>query len=135
MLLGPVFHAELITTARRARYYVVRTLYGLIILFQIYLSYQANSWRFGAARASSRSARWPISASRSSPSFAILQAVVMLFLTPALVGGTIAEERQRKTLHYLLTSRLAASRSSWASWRRGSCTSASWWRWGCRWSA
>ena len=33
MFLGPVFNAELMTTARRARYYVIRFLYGSIILF------------------------------------------------------------------------------------------------------
>ena len=44
MPLGPVFNAELLTTARRARYYVVRFGYGLIILIQIYLTYQQFSW-------------------------------------------------------------------------------------------
>jgi ABC-type transport system involved in multi-copper enzyme maturation permease subunit len=39
--------------------------------------------------------------------FAIVQGVVVLLLTPALVGGAIADERQRKTLHYLLTSQLS----------------------------
>ena len=43
MPLGPVFNAELLTTARRPRYYVVRFVYGLIILFQIYLTQQNPS--------------------------------------------------------------------------------------------
>ena len=32
----------------------------------------------------------------------------MLVLTPALVAGVIADEKQRKTLHYLLASRLTS---------------------------
>src|SRR5262245_61994030 len=41
MLLGPVFNAELITTARRARYYVVRSVYVLLLLFFIWQSDRA----------------------------------------------------------------------------------------------
>ncbi len=109
MPLGPVFNAELLTTARRARYYVVRFLYGLIILFQIYLSYQANTWRFGGGQGQLRINEMAAFALEIFSTFAILQAVVVLLLTPALVGGTIADERQRKTLHYLLTSRLSSA--------------------------
>ncbi len=108
MPLGPVFNAELLTTARRARYYVVRFLYGLVILLQVYLSYQANTWRFrdGSSQLSIRDMAdfganifiW----------FGILQAVMVVLLTPALVGGAIADERQRKTLHYLLASQLSS---------------------------
>ena len=32
--------------------------------------------------------------------------MLILVLVPALVSGVIADEKQRKTLHYLLTSRL-----------------------------
>jgi ABC-type transport system involved in multi-copper enzyme maturation permease subunit len=109
MPLGPVFNAELLTTARRARYYVVRTLYGLIILFQIYLTYQSNSWRLAGGQGQLRLRDMADFALQMFSTFAILQAVVVLLLTPALVGGTIAEERQRKTLHYLLTSRLTSA--------------------------
>ena len=107
MPLGPVFHAELMTTARRGRYYLLRVIYGLMVLFQVYVVH--DSW--------SRARLW-----RSTPltlnemaefahtiflSFATLQGVVVLLITPALVGGVIADERQRKTLHYLLTSQLS----------------------------
>ena len=43
---------------------------------------------------------------RASPG--IGQAVAVLFLAPVLVAGAIAEEKQRKTLHYLLASRLSS---------------------------
>ena len=109
MLLGPVFNAELLTTARRARYYVIRFLYGAIILFQIYLSYQANSWRSGFGMQQMSIQEMASFGQQIFGSFAILQLVVVVLLTPALVGGTIAEERQRKTLHYLLTSELSSA--------------------------
>lgn len=109
MPLGPVFNAELLTTARRARYYVVRFCYGLIILMQIYLSYQSNSWRLSMSQGQLSINEMADFARNIFASFAILQAVVVLLLTPALVGGTIADERQRKTLHYLLTSRLSSA--------------------------
>ena len=107
MLLGPVFNAELLTTARRARYYVIRLLYGLIILFQVYLSYQGNLWRYAPGQ------QLPINelaefGRQIFDAFSVLQLVVVVLLTPALVGGTIADERQRKTLHYLLTSQLSS---------------------------
>ena len=133
MPLGPVFNAELLTTARRARYYVIRFLYGLIILFQIYLSYQSNTWRFGSGQGQLRISDMADFGQEIFITFAIVQAVVVVLLTPALVGGTIADERQRKTLHYLLTSQLRAPRSSWASWRPGCSRWACWWPWGCRW--
>ena len=109
MPLGPVFNAELLTTARRPRYYVVRFAYGFIILFQIYLSYQANSWRFGDGTGQLRIRDMADFGQSIFNSFAIVQAVVVLLLTPALVGGAIADERQRKTLHYLLTSELTSA--------------------------
>jgi ABC-type transport system involved in multi-copper enzyme maturation permease subunit len=108
MLLGPVFNAELMTTARRPRYYVIRFLYGSIILFQIYLTYEANEWRVspGTQLRLNEMSAFGFELFRT---FAIVQAVVVLLLTPALVGGTIADERQRKTLHYLLTSQLSSA--------------------------
>jgi ABC-type transport system involved in multi-copper enzyme maturation permease subunit len=108
MPLGPVFNAELLTTARRPRNYVIRFLYGLVILCQVYLSYQSNSWRlYGSGQLSIQ--EMASFAQTIFNTFAILQAVVILLLTPALVGGAIADEKQRKTLHYLLTSQLSGA--------------------------
>ena len=106
MLLGPVFNAELMTTARRARYYIVRFLYGGIILFTIYTTYESNSYYYRATGEMQLSQMAGFGVSMFT-SFAILQLVVVILLTPALVAGTIADERQRKTLHYLLTSQLS----------------------------
>ena len=37
------------------------------------------------------------------------QEILVLVLTPALVAGVIADEKQRKTLHYLMASRLTSA--------------------------
>ena len=42
-------------------------------------------------------------------SFGIAQSVTLLLLTPALVAGVISDEKRRKTLHYLLASRLTSA--------------------------
>ena len=41
-------------------------------------------------------------------SFGMVQGMALLWLVPALVAGVIADEHQRKTLHYLLASRLSS---------------------------
>ena len=40
MLMGPIFRAELLRTARRGRYYVLRTLYGAILLLLVWTGYE-----------------------------------------------------------------------------------------------
>ena len=40
--------------------------------------------------------------------FSGVQVVTILALVPALFGGVIADEKQRKTMHYLMASRLAS---------------------------
>ena len=109
MPLGPVFNAELLTTARRPRYYVIRFLYGLIILFQIYLSYESSARWYGNGQGQLLIGQMAQFGQQIFITFAIVQAVVVVLLTPALVGGAIADERQRKTLHYLLTSELTSA--------------------------
>jgi ABC-type transport system involved in multi-copper enzyme maturation permease subunit len=110
MLPGPVFNVELLTTARRARYYALRLGYGLLLLFFIW---QNAPWHY------TRSSRWNDGrmsiqemAEFGEVTFRLfvgLQGSAVLFLTPALVAGAVAEEKQRKTLHYLLASRLTSS--------------------------
>ena len=105
MLLGPIFSLELVTSSRRARYFWVRVAYALVLLFALGITYQSAML------------------SRSMPgiqgianiardffiSFAMIQLGAVLVLTPAMVAGTIAQERERRTLEYLLTSQLSSS--------------------------
>ena len=109
MPLGPVFDAELITTARRPRYYALRFAYGAVLLALIAARYRQIRWEApdaGFAPTPQAMARF------ATGLFEVLngvQAAAVLFLTPALVAGTIADERQRKTLHYLLASELSGA--------------------------
>ena len=107
MLPGPVFNVEMLTSARRRRYYAIRLLYGLallLLLWSNYLSLQRRGYRPPEAGYSTNELAG--FALTTFTSFAGLQAAAVLALTPALVAGAVADERRRKTLHYLLASRL-----------------------------
>ena len=107
LTLGPVFKVELVTTARRPRYFAIRVLYCLLILLVFWSIYE--SWASVTNGTSTILIQDATQfATRLFVGFAILQYLMILLLTPALVGGTIADERQRKTLHYLLASQLSS---------------------------
>jgi ABC-type transport system involved in multi-copper enzyme maturation permease subunit len=107
MILGPVFHVELLTTSRRRRYYLARVVYGLILLALV-------GWTYQQMQESRRARRDEVAgiaflaetASAIFSTFITTQVVAVLCLTPAMVAGTVADEKQRKTLHYLLASEL-----------------------------
>src|SRR5690242_9923547 len=100
MLPGPVFRFELLTTARRPRYFVARTLYGLFLLFVLWQEFQ--SWRHQPFLVTFESMSH--FAQSTFMAFAWAQGFALIALVPALLAGTIADEHQRKTLHYLLAS-------------------------------
>ncbi|CAN5880434.1 hypothetical protein BH23PLA1_BH23PLA1_00260 [soil metagenome] len=106
MLPGPVFYIELLTAARKRRYYLFRVLYGLALLWLLYQNYASSFLWYGRTSAPSPQ-RLAAFAQSTFESFAWLQGLTVLLLTPALVAGVIASENHRKTLHYLLASRLS----------------------------
>ena len=105
MLMGPIFRAELLRTARRGRYYVLRFVYGAILLLLIWSGYEGT---FGGAQ-SATIAAVAMFALETFFTFAIVQFITVLVLIPPLFGGTIADEKQRKTLHYLMASQLSGA--------------------------
>ncbi len=107
MLPGPVFRIELLTAARKRRYYVFRVLYGLALYWLLYQNYASSFYWYGQSSQPSpqQMARF---AQSTFESFAWLQGITVLLLTPALMAGVIASERHRKTLHYLLASQLTS---------------------------
>ncbi len=109
MFPGPVFAVELLTIARRARYYAMRVLYGMILLFVFWMTYHD----FVSSRSPNRSGyslgEMTGFASQTFGLFALTQVLAVMAVTPALVAGTIAGEKQRKTLHYLLASTLSGT--------------------------
>ena len=42
MLMGPIFRAELLRTARRGRYYILRFVYGTILLLLFWSGYEGT---------------------------------------------------------------------------------------------
>ncbi len=109
MPLGSVIRYELTKVARHRRLYVARSLFGLVILGMITLKYASlyiNPF-FSGNRAQALSPQELAEFGHGIfLNLILVQGALVLGLTPALAGGAIADERQRKTLHYLLTSRL-----------------------------
>jgi len=110
MLLGPVFNIELVTAARRPRNYVIRFIYGSILLFFIWRSGPVVYYGYyGGSDLSGYSHQQLAEIGQSLfTTFLIVQGITVLLITPALVAGVIADEKQRKTLHYLLASSLSS---------------------------
>jgi ABC-type transport system involved in multi-copper enzyme maturation permease subunit len=109
MIGGPVFEIELITTARRRRYYAARALLGAILLGVLWITYLENvpdRGSRGRVLSISNASRF---ANQMFTTFGWTQSIAILILTPTLIAGAIADETQRKTLHYLLASRLTSS--------------------------
>ena len=104
MLLGPIFRAELLRSARRRQHYTLRVLYGLFLLILVWVGYRA--WFRQAPTATIGSIA--SFAELTSATFGFLQATVLLIMIPPLFGGTIAGEKQRKTLHYLMATPLSS---------------------------
>jgi ABC-type transport system involved in multi-copper enzyme maturation permease subunit len=104
MIPGPVFSFELLTTARRGRFYVMRAAYAVLLLMIFWSIYAGWSATAETELTPSQMSWFAIICFCS---VAVAQVVLVLALTPAMVAGVIADERQRKTLHYLLASRLS----------------------------
>jgi ABC-type transport system involved in multi-copper enzyme maturation permease subunit len=110
-MLGPVFRFELITTARRKRYYVARVVYGLFLLVSLGSQYGEGEWsRYVTISIAQNSIEeMSLFARQMFAALAWAQGVALVCLAPALLAGVIADEAQRKTLHYLLASRMSST--------------------------
>lgn len=108
MMFGPVLRAELLTTARRRRYYALRVVLTLLMLWIMWIS------PLGCGQSQNRLRTMSVQqiANHSREVFYIFMSVLggaVILLTPAVIAGAIAEEKQRKTLHYLLASQLGSA--------------------------
>jgi ABC-type transport system involved in multi-copper enzyme maturation permease subunit len=104
--LGPVARFELTTTARRGRFYLARTAYGLCLLYTFTTQFMGFERSFPDGATPEQVRRFTENAFIS---FGATQGFALLALIPALVAGAIADDYQRKTLHYLLASRLRSA--------------------------
>ena len=105
MLPGPVFNFELMATARRSRFYLIRAAYAGILFAILWGIHSAWTSETGGELASKQVSWFAFS---TFCAITIGQEILVLVLTPALVAAVIADEKQRKTLHYLMASRLTS---------------------------
>jgi ABC-type transport system involved in multi-copper enzyme maturation permease subunit len=104
--LGPVVRYELITTARRGRFYLARVVYGLALLLLLWNEFRSFNTNHPGGGTIEQVQTF---AEATFIQFAGAQGAAVLCLIPALIAGVIADEHQRKTLHYLLASRLSSA--------------------------
>jgi ABC-type transport system involved in multi-copper enzyme maturation permease subunit len=104
MLMGPVFRAELLRTARQQRYYALRLVYGLLLLLIVSAGYEQMRLAHPVASVADVAQY----GTRTFISFALVQLITVLALIPPVFGGAIADEKQRKTLHYMMASHLSS---------------------------
>jgi len=103
-LFGPVLFYDLVRIARRGRYILLRIAYALLLLFVLWSTYASFSDRL---RGDSIPAQ-EISkvAATFFFYFLIAQLAVVILLTPVFTASAIAEEKDRKTLEFLLATDL-----------------------------
>jgi ABC-type transport system involved in multi-copper enzyme maturation permease subunit len=101
-----VLFYDLIRMTRRTRFFVVRAAY--IAALALLLYWQYAEW-FGNGLAQNRPVvpkQLPVFAAQFFNRFMVLQLALVTLLTPIYAGSTIAEEKDRRTLEYLLATDL-----------------------------
>ncbi|MCH8840302.1 MAG: ABC transporter permease subunit, partial [Planctomycetes bacterium] len=107
MLLGPIFQVEMVSTARRKRYFALRVLYAGLILLVMWWSYEETRFPSSYGNSEMSIKDGTMLATTFFVSFSWLQMLTILTVGPALAVGTIAEERERRTIEYLFATDLA----------------------------
>jgi ABC-type transport system involved in multi-copper enzyme maturation permease subunit len=100
-VFGPVLYYDMVRQARRSKFIFLRLLYALLLVFLLFCVAMGHSTRF---RTDSRVAA--AIAENFFDVFTVTQFITVVLLTPAYVGGAIAEEKDRKTLEFMLATDL-----------------------------
>ncbi len=104
-LMGPVFAKEMVEMARRKRYYFNRVLYGGVLLFALFVTWNSYSWQMRYANTQA----YRLMARMAEDLFLAVSWVqlgaVFLFV-PVFLCGVIAAEREEHTLDLLFTTGL-----------------------------
>ncbi|MCH7753033.1 MAG: ABC transporter permease, partial [Planctomycetes bacterium] len=104
---GPIFRVEMVSTARRKRYFALRVLYAALILLVLWTSYESTSFSRSFGNPGTSIQQGTMLATTFFVSFSWLQMLTILTVGPALAVGTIAAERERRTIEYLFATDLA----------------------------
>jgi ABC-type transport system involved in multi-copper enzyme maturation permease subunit len=102
-LFGPVLFYDLVRIARRGRYTLLRIAYAILLLLVLWSTYASFTDRFSGSIPAQEMSKV---ASTFFFFFLIAQLAVVALLTPAFTGSAIAEEKDRKTLEFLLATDL-----------------------------
>jgi ABC-type transport system involved in multi-copper enzyme maturation permease subunit len=105
MLFGPVFRSELNAMARRKRTFVVRVMYGLLLLVSFCIPLYISGLSKAAELAHHELTRL---VEECWGAIVETQALAILILTPALVAGSLAQERASGKLDLLTASPLSS---------------------------
>jgi ABC-type transport system involved in multi-copper enzyme maturation permease subunit len=102
-IFGPVLYYDLVRSARRVRFVVVRTLYGLgvsfILCWMFYILVIEQGWEMPTQRMADF-------ANNFFYTFLVIQYLTVVLLTPAYTAGAISEEKERRTLEFILATDL-----------------------------
>ncbi len=100
-LFGPVLFYDMVRSSRRSRYFLLRGFYSLVLLLVLfYVWTTVSSHNLTPREHASRLAMDYFEI------FTVVQLVAIILLTPAYVAGAISEEKDRKTLEFLLATDL-----------------------------
>jgi ABC-type transport system involved in multi-copper enzyme maturation permease subunit len=106
-IFGPVLFYDLVRTARRVRFTVVRTIYAAVLAIVLgwmgllFLARYSDESGFGMTIN-----HMAEMANIYFSTFMVIQFIVVVVLTPAYVAGAVAEEKERKTLEFILATDL-----------------------------
>ncbi len=117
-MIGAVLQQEWLLGGRRARLHLFRWIYGgwlIVLLFYGFARHIHDEHQRLLARAVGNSSTFLMRSSAPemvgqwfAETFVTQQLLLLALVTPAFVGGAIAEEKRRGTLQYLLTADLEA---------------------------
>lgn len=99
-LFGPVLFYDMIRSARRGKYFLLRVVYAGLLLFFLFSAF-ADTWRRAVTH--DHAARL---AEQFFEVLMIVQLIAVTVLTPAYVAGAIAEEKERRTMEFILATDL-----------------------------
>jgi ABC-type transport system involved in multi-copper enzyme maturation permease subunit len=106
MFPGPLFWVELVSTARRRRYFWLRVAYTAIGLFLLWSFYEGTTGYRSFAGGGTSIQQAARAAAGFFTAYSWFQLIALLLVAPAMAVGTIATERERRTIEYLFASDL-----------------------------
>src|SRR5262245_29345327 len=104
-VVAPVLVYDMVRQTRRARFFLVRLTY-LLILFAV-LGWTYWMWSLDRDVGRLPASELPAFAESFFSTYLVVQFLMVLVLTPAVTAGAIAEEKERQTLPFLLATDLS----------------------------